>query len=206
LLTAGTVVCYLVVEFERDKDKSNVGTAFFIDKQYLITAGHCLHRAKDTIKRILIVQPGLSHINYSKFTKGEYNLIECSLVATFYRGKDKRDGEETDFALLRAPQGFYSKKPPPFSIEPPPVGATVDVIGYPEEFRSVMLKGKELNDIDRSVDEVQKLLPKRTLTASRGVIQSTGPVITYTLSTVPGMSGSCVLYEGKFVGMSFFVP
>ena len=116
-----------------------------------------------------------------------------------------KDNEAADFALLRA-QGFLARCPPPFSMHPPPVDATVDVIGYPADLTPAMLKGQKLNDIDRSLDEVQKLLPKRTLTASRGVVQSSGSIITYTLSTVPGMSGSCVLYEGKVIGNLIPMP
>lgn len=104
-----------------------------------------------------------------------------------------------DFALRRAtglylPTRFHSRRSRLLR-------ATVDVIGCPDELRLVMLKGKKKpKDIDRSFDELQMLLPKRTLFASSGNVRSTGSVITYTLSIPHG--GSCVLYEGKFVGIT----
>jgi len=46
------------------------------------------------------------------------------------------------------------------------------------------------------------MLPIRNLVISRGtVIECTKTRVSYRLSTVPGMSGSCVLYQGTLIGI-----
>jgi len=60
----------------------------------------------------------------------------------------------------------------------------------------------KLNDITTSLAQVAKLLPNRRLSVSRGAVEATGDVISYNLSTVPGMSGSCVVFQGKAIGQT----
>ena len=115
---------------------------------------------------------------------------------------------KTDIALLGV--GTYrGTVAAQLSTDLPPVGSTVDVIGYPGDLKSpIWMKNKVdlLNDIDRSVATLQKLLPSRTIVTSRGTVREcTGTLIKYNLSTVPGMSGSCVLYQGKLIGTFTFI-
>jgi V8-like Glu-specific endopeptidase len=87
------------------------------------------------------------------------------------------------------------------STELPQQDEYVDVIGYPGELNTAWMRTQDrVNDIDESLKEVEKLLPKRTLTVTRGTVKSSGSIVTYNLSTCPGMSGSCVLYKGKVIG------
>ena len=176
------------------------GTAFFIDKKHLITAGHNTF-SKDGPIKLQIIQPGLSHVNYSKYLKGGYDTIDCTMVGSLY----KLNGPaERDIAILDA--GSYSVSVDHFvqlSDNVPQQGDYVDVIGYPGELSTAWMRKQEpqVNDIDESLKAVEKLLPRRTLTVTRGTVKSAGPIVEYNLSTCPGMSGSCVLHKGKVIGM-----
>jgi len=108
---------------------------------------------------------------------------------------------KNDIALLHS--GSYSA--PRFvelSAVVPLPGDSVDVIGYPGEVSRLWMSTQgKLNDINSSLATVETLLPNMTLSISRGGVESTGDIISYNLSTVPGMSGSCVIYQGKAIGM-----
>lgn len=177
------------------------GTAFFIDKKFLITAGHNLFHKETSYNKIQIIQPGLGHVNYTKYEDGEYVTIDCTVVQSLY----KFNGPcERDIAILHA--GSYSAPIDQFvelSADLPGKDAVVDVIGYPGELGAAwMRKQDKVKDIDESLKAVAKLLPVRTLTATRGTVQSAkGTTVAYNLSTCPGMSGSCVLHKGKVIGI-----
>jgi len=178
------------------------GTAFFIDKKFLITAGHNVFPKEDSRIKIQIIQPGLSHVNYTKYENGEYVTIDCTVDDSLYK---KVNGPyEKDIAILHA--GSYSAPIDHFvelSADLPEQDAVVDVIGYPGELGAAWMRRQDkVNDIDESLKAVAKLLPVRTLTATRGTVQSVkGSTITYNVSTCPGMSGSCVLHKGKVIGI-----
>ena len=176
------------------------GTAFFIDKKFLITAGHNTF-SKDGQIKIQIIQPGLSHVNYSKYLNGGYDTIDCTVVGSLFQVNGPA---EKDIAILYA--GSYSVSVDHFvqiSDNVPQQGDYVDVIGYPGEINTAWMRRQEpqVNDIDESLKDAEKLLPKRTLTVTRGTVKSAGPIVEYNLSTCPGMSGSCVLHKGKVIGI-----
>jgi len=201
LLLASQCVAFLIVEFEKS---TNYGTAVFIDEKYLLTAGHCLcdkYKRADTRKRIRIVTPGLPRVDYGKLETRQLLTIDCTLVKNLF--KDGSGPNECDIALLHAgtsngPLGIK------LSSILPPSGAVVDVIGYPGVAVPAWLKRKldNIHDINETIKTVRKLLPDMTLTISRGTVETTGnKIITYNVSTVPGMSGSCLLYQGKVIGV-----
>lgn len=201
LLLASQCVAFLIVEFEKS---TNYGTAVFIDEKHLLTAGHCLYdknKRTDTCKRIRVVTPGLPYVDYGKLQKHQILTIDCSVVTNLFKGTSGPN--ECDIALLHAgttngPLGIH------LSSILPPAGAIVDVIGYPGVAVPAWLKKKldNINDINETIKTVRKLLPDMTLTISRGSVESIGGnLITYNVSTVPGMSGSCLLFEGRVIGI-----
>lgn len=176
------------------------GTAFFIDQKHLITAGHNTF-SKDGPIKLQIIKPGVSHVNYSKYLNGGYDTIDCTVVGSLYK---QHGPAEKDIAILYA--GSYSVSVDHFvqlSNSVPQPGDYVDVIGYPGELNTAWMRRQDpqVNDIDESLKAVEKLLPKRTLTVTRGTVKSVGPTVEYNLSTCPGMSGSCVLHKGKVIGI-----
>jgi len=201
LLLASQCVAFLIVEFDKS---TNYATAVFIDEKYLLTAGHCLYdkyKRADTRKRIRIVTPGLPRVDYRKLETRQLLTIDCTLVKNLFKGVSGPN--ECDIALLHA---GTSNGPLGIKLAPilPPPGAVVDVIGYPGVAVPAWLKRKldNIHDIDETIKTVRKLLPDMTLTISRGTVETTGGnIIPYNVSTVPGMSGSCLLYEGKVIGI-----
>ena len=201
LIRVGSTVCHIMVEFNNTAT-TNVGTAFFIDSEHLVTAGHNLKRPEDyAVKSVHAISPGESYLNYDKLLDGAYPSLECAVIANLYTGS-----YGTDIALLRVPKGYKGPAAASVLTEPPPIGSTIDVIGYPGDSSKnpLWLKDKkpQLKSIERSLETIQKLLPIRKLAVSRGTVQEcTATLVKYKLSTVPGMSGSCVLHQGKLIGV-----
>jgi len=160
----------------------------------LITAGHNIYGQSG---RVRITYPGLRHLNYTQLTDGRVATIDCTVVGTLYT---KNGPCEKDIAILHA--GSHNAADVlQLSAELPQPNEFISVIGYPGELKSEWMKTQiGIKDVDSSLDAAAKLLPKRTLTVSRGAVKSTGATMAYTVSTCPGMSGSCVLYKGKVIG------
>ena len=108
---------------------TNVGTAFFIDTDQLVTAGHNLKRAEGyAVKSIHAISPGEPYINYDKLLEGVYPSFECIVLANLYTGS-----YETDIALFHVSNGYKVPAAAEVLTEPPYVGSTIDVIGYPSD-------------------------------------------------------------------------
>jgi V8-like Glu-specific endopeptidase len=196
-LAAGKCVAYLVAEFHNTSE-THVATAFFIDRKHLLTAGHCLYKRNHSLKSVQLIEPGISHIDSTKLAQGNYFRIICEVASNLY---NEKGSYENDIALLHT-GSFSWPNYLELSTALPPKGATVDIIGYPAELSSAWMRTQgTLRDIDANLATVQKLLPKRTLSISRGTVEGAGTVISYKLSTVPGMSGACVVYKGRAIGI-----
>jgi hypothetical protein len=125
-------------------------------------------------------------------------MLDCTLVATVY-GKNKIFDDLNDIAILHC--GYTSKYHLKLSKDLPPKNAEVNVIGYPGEFKLAWIGSQHgISDADEGLAAVGKLFPARKLTVSQGWVTDNGELISYQLSTCPGMSGSCLLYNGKVVG------
>jgi hypothetical protein len=202
LLGASQCVAYLHVEFEDGSVR--VGTAFWISTTCLFTAGHTLH-LQNNIKpiRIRLIEPGIHAVGLQALRDGKYFKVGCTVLGKSPYNVTKW---ETDVALLYTPN-FTWKKSIGLSRELPPIGATVDVIGFPGELSRWSLANREgLTDIDKGFEAAKKLLPEGDLTITRGTVQSVGNLISYKLSTVQGMSGSCVVYQGRAIGEQHLIP
>ena len=114
---------------------TNVGTAFFIDTDQLVTAGHNLKRAEGyAVKSIHAISPGEPYINYDKLLEGVYPSFECIVLANLYTGS-----YETDIALFRVSNGYKVPAAAEVLTEPPCIGSTIDVIEYPSDSSKVPL-------------------------------------------------------------------
>jgi len=61
LVQVGSTVCHIIVEFNNTMT-TNVGTAYFIDPDHLVTAGHNLKRQDgNAIKKVFMRSPLVSH-------------------------------------------------------------------------------------------------------------------------------------------------
>ena len=82
----------------------------------------------------------------------------------------------------------------------------VDIVAYPGAYSEEILLeqyGAEISDMSKTgYNEAEKTLPRKTLVASCGKILSGGDSPGYYLSTVGGMSGAAVVFEGEVYGIS----
>jgi len=198
LIAAGKCIAYLYVKF-KDDSEAQIATAFFIGPKHLLTAAHSLYKKDSSFQSIQLIGPGIPHIDVNKFYNNDYATVDCDLIGTYY---DVRGSYEGDIALLYS-GSFNSPHFIQLSTVAPLKGEIVDVIGYPGPASEVWMSTQgKLNDITTSLARVAKLLPNRRLSVSRGTVEATGDIVSYNLSTVPGMSGSCVVYQGKAIGLT----
>ena len=173
------------------------GTAFFISKKLLLTAGHNTHG----LSHVRITYPGTSHVDYQGLnpTKATIATIDCKVVGTLYTGKNA-DPSSHDIAILDAGSHnavFHLD----LSANLPPPSSNVNVIGYPGVATQQWLGSHEgIGDVDAGRTAAEILFPAQRLTITSGSVEKAGTTISYNLSTMPGMSGGCVLYNGTAVG------
>jgi len=197
LVQVGSTICHIIVEFN-NTTTANVGTAFFIDPDHLVTAGHNLKRQDgNVIKSVHGISPGEPYINYDKLLEGVYFRLECTVITNLYTGS-----YGTDIALLRVPKGYKGPAAAKVLTESLCVGSTIDIIGYPGDSSKnphwLNDKKPELTSIERSLEMIQKLFPSLKLAISRGTVQEcTETLVKYKLSTVPGMSGSWYIFASE---------
>jgi len=109
-----------------------------------------------------------------------------------------------DLAILRC-FGKYSFLP--LSTVTPSERTDVHIIGYPGKTTKAWLKrrhGLELPDLESALKDAQALLPESTSTVSVGKITNIKDgdgCANYNVSTVPGISGGCLLSQGDVCGM-----
>lgn len=81
--------------------------------------------------------------------------------------------------------------------------AEVDIIGYPGEITNKgITRIQGLQDYQQSKLDAKTLLPSGKLIVTRGKVGSIHEdYFTYNAATIHGMSGSCVVYNGKVFGI-----
>jgi hypothetical protein len=187
----------LLTEFtDKDGDNyQNVGTAFFFAPTYLLTAAHNVYGNNGKYLRVTL--PEVHYVTLTDLWSGT-RMLECTLVATVY-GKDKIVNDLNDIAILRC--GYISKYYLNLSKDLAPKNAEVNVVGYPGEFKNAWIGNQTaIKDKDEGLAAAGRLFPTRQVTVSQGFVTENGELISYRLSSCPGMSGACLLYNGKVVG------
>jgi hypothetical protein len=173
------------------------GTAFFISEKLLLTAGHNVYGSPN----LKITGPGIPHIKYA--TVGSRRItaptIDCKVVATLYKNQD--GPSHHDIAILHA--GTYNANSYlKLSSHLPPLPSKVNVIGYPgTAAHNWLLCHEGIADIDISRKATDEMFPAHRITITSGPVATAGKTISYKLSTIRGMSGGCVLYNGNVVGI-----
>ena len=194
-----------------DSPRRFYGTAIWISESRLITAGHVVTGTRGAILRVRVSLPGVSHVDPGHLAKKQIHSIECTPIKNFYKRNraiqdppNPRDIAILDAGSYKAPSGRYLSSIAG-SIIPPPK-STIDVVGYPGYIKPDWIDAHEgLNDSNKGQRDAESLLPRGHLTVTRGVAhESIGSVFRYNISTCPGMSGGCVLFNGKVIGEHSF--
>jgi hypothetical protein len=141
------------------------------------------------------------------------NTFECTVLATSYTS-GSRDAR-TDIAILEClahEAGTYLPLSDNIGALQGVPGAPVivDIIGYPCQFNISQKEGfqetGELNRYDVSMKEARQMLPAKMLTVTRGPVEEVdNGIIRHKISTLPGLSGACLMYKGKVYGSSRFL-
>lgn len=200
------VNCMALVIIEHISDDGRIttwyGTAFFISPKLLLTAGHILSGPPNVKTNIRITSPGTPYFNVAALRSGRNTvlMIDCKVVATLYKrpnGPSHEDIAILDAGTISAPS--YLR----LSLTLPSLLSKVNVLGYPgPAAQNWLLSHQGIDDAAAGRRATEELFPPQRITITSGPIETIGPTISYKLSTVPGMSGGCVLHEGKVVGIS----
>lgn len=206
ILEASKATCLLFIQSTDSKGHLDweFATAFFVAPNLLLTAGHNALNPRDAVKiERWLFSPGTPHLNIDQIASQEPWAIRCSVVENMYK-----PGEiSKDIAILSS-ENFVVKHYLKISTDPVPENVTIDIVGYPGEKRRKWLREKhpQLDSLVVSEAAGEKLLPTGTLVVTRGVVaESRMDVTSYTISTCPGLSGGCVIYNGKVHGRSIMV-
>ena len=189
--------CTSLLLLEHGPYERAFGTAFFVAPSLLVTAGHVVSGARRAGTRLLISIPGTAVVDSADLQAGRIPSIHCSVKATLFNARRPNE----DLAILEC--GYTSPHFLPISLEKLKPDSEVDIIGYPGQITADWLQSHPgLKSADRSLPIAEKLLPLRHLTVSRGRVLTSNSIVTYYLSSVRGMSGSCVHNGGKVYGSS----
>lgn len=171
------------------------GTAFFVSKTILMTAGHM---APDGNRKIVAQYPGVRRARMfvqDLFESPPVPTFECEFVATGL--------PNVDITILRVKGTYqaddYVSIERKWFVE----GEGVDVLGYPGQYSVEIIRKMHGGSTDRKeVLDVGELFPRCELTVSYGTVAAGGNMPMYRVSTIVGMSGSPVVVCGKIVGKS----
>ena len=210
IMKAGKCTALLEVEFRKSDGGiiKGYGTAFFVTEKHLLTAGHNIVAEDPRTDRISIriAYPGVKVYDADS---SAIRTLDCDLLKTLYTKGDKKI-KSKDIAILRC-EGLNGGSYLPLSSDPLPSNAVVDIIGYPSSGHHdcIVRHKNDLNDSEASEASSKVLLPTNTLVVTRGTVEktdaaNTNGLISYKVSTCHGMSGSCLLYEGKVYGNIFY--
>ena len=174
-------------------------TAFFVAPNLLLTAGHAVVPPKGSVKtHYCLFPPGTASVEFYDMIDETLDAIDAIILEnTFKTGEMAKD-----IALLSS--GSYKNRHYLLmSFDPLATGDMVDIVGYPAD-KSKMWIAKKHPDLSnrRDAERIgEELLPRGKLAVTRGIVTSTcDDATSYTISTCPGLSGSCVLHNGKIYG------
>ena len=204
ILAASKATSLLMIEGvdSRGHRSLHFATAFFIAPSVLLTAGHAALEAAGAVRTdFYIFHPGTQYLDWNQVWRRTPSAIRCTVVQNLYSGGRS---SSKDIAILSS-GSFESAHFLPLSGDRIPVHRNVDVIGYPGEKRNLWLTEKHegLNNVEESGAAGEVLLPTRQLVVTRGVVAYDAEDLTsYTISTCPGLSGACVMFNGKVHGIT----
>jgi len=201
IINAAQCTSFVLIEDPKPNRQSELlyyGTAFFVSERHLLTAGHNTVGPGGKRYNIRITHPGIERLNAWQVLHQKIPTINCKVVGTPYDGKGR---VSKDIAMLETDSFVAANYLRP-SPTLPPLHMVVTIIGYPDEIKREWLETqKELSDVGRAKTESARLFKSGSLTASQGTIESTGDLLSYHISTCPGMGGGCVLYKGSIIGI-----
>jgi V8-like Glu-specific endopeptidase len=187
-------------EVDGKRRRHYFGTAFFVSETRLLTAGHNIAGVNDRVTRISISLPGVPNVVATDMSLRKIPLVECKVIGTMYRHDQQYS---KDIAILDS-GSFRNPDYVSLSAIIPPKEAVVDVIGYPGKIRQEWIQAQwGLKDITKGQQDAKKLLPAGSLLVTRGTVEDSEEIMSYHISTCPGMGGSCVLYQGSVIGKNF---
>jgi hypothetical protein len=204
ILEASKATSLLLVESTDSKGRHawDFATAFFVTPTLLLTAGHAAIDSPEAVKteRYLFL-PGTLCLNIDEISARKPYAVRCNVVETLFKANAH---VSKDIAILSS-GSFESQSYLELSADPVPVDATIDIIGYPGEKRTNWLREKhpELKSLVEGASAGEALLPTRQLVVTRGVVKRPDymDMTSYNISTCPGFSGSCLIYQGKVHGI-----
>jgi hypothetical protein len=176
LINAGK--CTSSIILIRGGRRTVVGTAFFIAPSILVTAGYCVASAKKRGAILIASPPGLAFVDIQKVAG-----IECTVKESF---------REPDIAILKCE---FESDFLQIELEQLVCDSTIDIIGYPRDITTARCR-QRITPKNKSLAET--LFPQGHLTVTSGKRPGT---IFHEAPTCPGMSGGCVLVNGKAIGI-----
>jgi len=194
LFTSVQSICHIGVMDKKGHTYS--GTAFFVTETLLLTAGHLVPDGK---RKIIAQKPGSIWCEVlvdSMFKKDPpCQVIPCKFVGSGH--------SRVDLAVIQVEPPFKATHIMKISQQRVRSGQGIDVIGYVGDYGSHYIRRMHGGDPRRDdFDAVNSLFPKGCLIVSYGAIEATGDELTYAASTVKGMSGGPIVYNGDAIGMS----
>jgi len=198
ILNAGKHSALLETEVELDDGSTEYhkGTAFFVSENYLLTAAHNVVPKIGKVIKTSIRYPGLKRLDPTGGT------FKCSLVAVMPGYNPAAYKPLEDMAILEC-SGHDSLDFLHLSTDELPSEVVVHVVGYPGKITEEWLKARHrnLDDYGSSNTAALELLPQGRLTVTEGRISTIADgIASYEISTSEGMSGGCLLYNGRVYG------
>src|ERR1700737_4179068 len=202
LIKAAKATCLLFVKITDAQNRVDweFATAFFVGKNTLLTAGHAALDSRDTKTERYIFLPGTRYLDMDNVQTLTPYAIRCTVLDTIYKSTDP----SRDIAILSS-GSFETQSYVTLAADRIPNEVTVDIVGYPGRKSTKWLRDKHQGL--RSLVDAEKsgeiFLPTGHLAVTRGVVleNTDGNMTSYKISTCPGLSGSCVVYNGKVYGI-----
>lgn len=165
------------------------GTAFFVDKCHLITAGHNVATDPGGSQEISMMNAGSHIVDFENASTQRCTLLENLYVP---------DNTELDIAILRV-DGHNAK----FFVTPEcdillSKDDVVDIVGYPGSLpQGWEVMHRKIKDVNAGRVAARKMLPLQTLTVTRGSVERVTKGKIYSkISTCSGMSGGLLMSNG----------
>jgi len=201
-LKVGSHTVFVETEFQLEdgSEETMTGTGFFVAENLVLTAAHVVVPKNGKVTAIGVKYKGI------KYVKPTDPTIESQLLEVIPPMDPDIYNPLEDLAIIKC-----RMRSPHFlrlSTEKPSKGDDVQIVGYPGNVDKDWLSSRHpsLKDPDSDIEVVKQLLPRRKLTVSEGeVSEIKDGCARHGVSTIPGMSGGCLVYQGQVCGKSTVV-